>query len=230
MLLVLCALLQVGLRLLFQGVPIVPHYIDFNPGIALVPAAGCFLRPAGAFVSLAASLASDYWLGTWSTLSLFRGAGVFFFAMSASALWPVGRKGGWLGYLLVSLIGCFAAASWMGVGADLTRTYPFAYVSTVVLLHHAVFCLVIGPGLYGALRRLTDVPERDWGYRAAWWVLSGAVGSWLLGLFVSATFYRIWPVGHYHLSDFTGIGLALCVLPLLILNGLGSARIGKMIN
>ncbi|MFH0907424.1 MAG: hypothetical protein V1929_01500 [bacterium] len=228
--LVIVVALQVALRFTFQSVPVVPHYIDFNPGIALVPAAGCFLGLAGAIASMVANLASDYLQDMWSALALFRALGVFFFAMSASALWPIARKAGWMGYVVVNLIGCFAAASWSGLGADLTRTYPFAYVSTIVLLHHGLFCLIAGPGLYLAARNRIDVPERDWGLRASWWVVSGAVGSWIMGIFVSGTFYRNWPFEQYHLSDFSGMGLVVYIVPLLLLNLLGSARLGRMIN
>jgi len=228
--LVLVTALQIALRYFFQAMPVVPHYVDFNPGIALVPAAGCFLGPAGAVASMVASLVGDYLQDMWTALAVFRALGVFFFAMSASALWPIARKAGWLGYVVVNAVGCFAAASWTGVGSDLTRTYPFAYLSTVVLLHHAFFCLTIGPGLYVLARNRIDVPDRAWGFRAAWWVVWGAVGSWVMGIFISGTFYKDWPFETYHLSDFSGIGLALCVFPLLLLNLLGSARIGKIIN
>lgn len=228
--LVMVAALQVAIRYLFQATPVVPHYIDFNPGIALVPAAGCFLGPAGAIVSMIASLACDYLHDMWTAMAAFRALGVFFFAMSASALWPLARKAGWLGYLVVNAVGCFAAASWAGLGADLTRTYPFAYVSTILLLHHAFFCLLVGPGLYLVAHHRFNTPDRTWGFRAAWWVVWGAAGSWAMGIFVSGTFYRDWPFESYHLSDFSGIGLALCVFPLLLLNLLGSARIGKIIN
>jgi hypothetical protein len=45
-----------------------------------------------------------------------------------------------------------------------------------------------------------------------------------MGIFVSGTFYRDWPFERYHLSDHSGIGLAFCVAPFLILNVMGAAR------
>ncbi|HEY8241471.1 MAG TPA: hypothetical protein VIH35_08490 [Kiritimatiellia bacterium] len=223
-LLVVIAALQLALRVLFQGVPVVPHYIDFNPGIALVPAAGCFLGPAGAVVSAVASLAGDWWLGMWSALSIFRGAGCLFFALSAGALWPVARRLGWPGFILAGAVGSLVAASWTGIGMDLTRSYPFAYASTIVLVHDAAFCLVMGPGLSYLGRGLAGPDEQPWSFRAMWWVFWGAAGAWLMGIFVSGTFYRDWPFERYHLSDHSGIGLAFCVAPFLILNVMGAIR------
>ena len=49
---ILTVLAGVLVRLPFAQVPIIPHYLDFHPGIALVPLSGVFFGPAGAWGSL----------------------------------------------------------------------------------------------------------------------------------------------------------------------------------
>ena len=83
---ILTVLAGVLARLPFAQVPIIPHYLDFHPGVVLVPLAGVFFGPAGAWGSLVASIIGDRLMGPWGAITLFRALGFFAFALSAQKM------------------------------------------------------------------------------------------------------------------------------------------------
>jgi hypothetical protein len=212
---------EVGARLLFQFVPVVPYFIEFNPGVALVPASGYFLGPAGAFASLAATVLADHWTGLWSVLSLFKAAGIFAMALSAWALRSSGPFS-MAGFIVTGLVSLFAASVWTGVGAEALRIYPFTYVSSLLLVHNAVFFLLLAPGLWSAGKHVRPIAGGSPSARAQ--IAGGAIGACVLGILISAGFYGMWPFERYHLSDHAGLALVLCVTPLLALHAIGLGR------
>jgi hypothetical protein len=143
-------------RLPFAHFQIIPHYLDFHPGVILVPLAGVFFGPAGAWGSLAASLIGDRLMGPWGAISIFRALGFFFFALSAQKMWnfsfwfEVGHVKPSLSwshtarFILVSWPGCALAASWQGLGSELLRLYPFIYVASLLMLNNMLFCTLLG--------------------------------------------------------------------------------------
>jgi hypothetical protein len=212
---------EVLVCVLFAWMPMVPHFVAFNPGAALIPASGYFLGPLGAVASLTASIISDHLTGLWSIFSLFKGLGVFLAALSAWALRSEGPFS-MIGFCTAGLFSLFAGASWAGVGAELLRIYPFTYIATLALLHDVVFFLLLVPGLWSLGRSLP--PVRGGSLSARTYIVGGALAAYGVGVVTSAIFYRAWPFERYHLSDQTGLALVLCVTPLLALHLLGLGR------
>jgi hypothetical protein len=212
--------------MLFAATPLVPHFIEFNPGAGLVPASGYFLGPAGAAVSLAASLLGDYWTGLWSPLSLFKAAGVFLCALSA---WALRSSGPFSlhGFAVAGSLSTVAAGVWAGIGAEVLRLYPFTYISAVQIIQYAVFFFLLMPAAWNAGSRLRPIAGAALSARA--YIVGGMVGAWGFATFVSAAFYKAWPFERYHLSDYTGLALLVCIAPLAALHllGLGKALIAR---
>jgi hypothetical protein len=219
--LVLVFVFQVLARLAFQGLPLVPHFVEFNPSAALIPASGYFLGPLGACASLAATVLADQWTGMWTVFSLFKAAGVFFAALTAWTL----RSSGPLslpGFTVVGLLSLPAAAAWPAAGAEVLRLYPFTYFAALLLVHHALFFLLLVPGLWGLGNRLRPISGGS--AAARFYVVGGSAGAVALGMLISAVFYRMWPFERYHLSDHAGLSLVFCIAPLLALHAAGLVR------
>ena len=84
-------------RLPFFAAPMIPHYLEFNPGVALVPLLGVFWGPAAVWSALAASLLGDWITGIWSSLSIFKAVGMASMAFTAQYLWDTGAPNAYAG-------------------------------------------------------------------------------------------------------------------------------------
>ncbi|MGD9875117.1 MAG: hypothetical protein AB7T27_12735 [Kiritimatiellia bacterium] len=224
-------------RLPFFAAPMIPNYIEFNPGIALVPLMGVFWGPAAVWSALLATLLGDWITGLWSSLSVWKALGIASMAFTAQYLWDTGAPNAYAGrkhtrswsstfhYLHAASAGCFVAAAWTGLGADMARLYPFPYISALILAHHLIFVNLLGIAFYRFSVREV-IP--DWGnWRSAmeneypipvpahfasvsvWVTGTGAcVAGWLIG----AVFYRITPLRPYVLGNYCGTGLAAVLI------------------
>lgn len=242
-------LLTTGLLLLvrlpFVKAAMIPYYLEFQPGIVVVPLAGVFWGPAGALGVLTASLAGDWLLGMWGPLSAFRAVGLFIYAYSANRLWDfsethVGKRGGltphWgqtLRFLYVSWPGCCAAASWPALGADILRLYPFPYFVFLLLLNNLVFTTMLGPAFYRILARelvphfgcwrevMKEHPSPVLSVRGAWLHVTGCAGACVAGILLGGSVYRMWPDQAFVIGTSTGSLLVALVLPLMLLQVVG---------
>jgi len=228
-------------RLPFVHADIITFYVEFQPGIVLVPLAGVFWGPAGALGVLAASLIGDWLYGLWGPLSAFRAVGLFLFSYSAKHLWDYlhtrersGRGltphwGQTMRFLLISWPGCFLAASWPAVGAEYLRLYPFPYIVALLLTHHLIFTTLLAPALYRILARelvpyfgcwrevLQDIPSRPLSPLGARLHVLGGLGACVAGILGGGVFYRMWPTRASVLGTYCGWGLLVLVVPFLIL-------------
>lgn len=241
---ILAAAVGLAARLPFVRVPLIPHFLDFNPGVAWVPLSGVFWGPAGAWGAVVASLAGDRLLGLWSPLSPYRAVGVFLFALAAQRLWEVRGPAdgvpqvipGWgrtLRFMMVMWPGCFVAATWPAWAAEATRCYPFTYVASVLLAHHLLFCAALGPVVYRVFARelvpsfgtwrdvMASAEETKLAHRGASLLSLGALGSWLIGLAYSGLFYGHWPWQRFHLGDHTSRFIVWASGAFLVLQVLG---------
>ncbi len=150
-------------RLPFIHTQIIPYYVDFNPGIVLVPIVGVFLGPAGVWGCFVASFVGDSLMGMWGPMSIFRGIGYFLFALSAKRLWDAYPSGAARGYapvwratfrfILFAWPGCLIAAAWSALGAEILDLYPFVYVFFLQLMNHLLFVTILGVALYRIFAR-----------------------------------------------------------------------------
>lgn len=242
----LTVLLGVLARLPFAHFQIIPHHLDFHPGVILVPLAGVFFGPAGAWGSLVASLIGDRLVGPWGAITVFRALGFFMFALSAERMWnfsfwfEVGHvkpSHSWnhtARFILVSWLGCALAAAWQGLGSELLRLYPFTYVASLIALNNMLFCTLLGLPLYRLMASLWVPRFGTWdavlGKRAGpgspsirnvIFVAGGGVLALLTGFCISALAYHIGPLEPFALGEHTGILVPLVVIPLLIVNAAG---------
>ncbi len=243
---ILTTVLAVLVRLPFIRVQLIPHYLDFHPGIVLVPLAGLFFGPAGAWGALAGSLLGDRLFGPWNGAVLYRALGAFLFALGTQRLWtfsfhpegdPPQATDTWnrtLRFVLVAWAGCFVAAAWQALGMEVRRMYPFAYVVSLLALNNLLFCALLGVPLYqvmvrewiphfGTWQGVMGIPESEGRItrRNALFIFIGSVGACLAGLYVSSLFYRVGPLQPFVLGSTTGIGVTLMVVPFLLLQAWG---------
>ena len=242
----LTVLLGVIARLPFAHFQIIPHYLDFHPGVILVPLAGVFFGPAGAWGSLAASLIGDWLVGPWGAISVFRALGLFFFALSAQKMWnfsfwfevghlkPAHSWNHTARFILVSWAGCVLAAAWQGLGSELLRLYPFIYVASLLALNNILFTALLGLPLYRLMAGLwvprfgtweeamgADAGPGSPSLRNVLFIAGGAVAAWAGGFYVSELAYHVGPLVPFALGAHTGILVPLTVIPMLILNAAG---------
>ena len=242
----LTVLLGVLVRLPLAYFQIIPHYLDFHPGVILVPLAGVFFGPAGAWGSLVASLVGDRLMGPWGAISIFRALGFFFFALSAQKMWnfsfwfEVGHmkpSRSWshtARFILISWPGCALAAAWQGLGSELLRLYPFTYVASLLTLNNIMFCTLLGLPLYRLMAGLwvprfgtwdealgADAGPGSPSLRNVIFIAAGAVAALLTGFYISELVYHIGPLEPFTLGTHTGILVPLVVIPMLIVNAAG---------
>jgi hypothetical protein len=239
---------EILVRVPFLGAQMIPHHLDFQPGIVFVPLAAVFFGPAGAWGALAASLLGDKLLGQWNVLSFFRAAGFFFFALGTQQLWDFTFRRNapapelnrtWfhaLRFTFVSWAGCLLAASWRALGSEMMRAYPFAYIVSLLVLNNLLFCTLLGAVLYRLMAGYW-VPRfggwRDALSDAVWQRTSlsngalitiGGLGSCLAGLFISGAVYDVGPLQPFVLGSHTGVLVPIVVIPFLIAQAVGVFR------
>ncbi len=242
----LTAFLGVIARFPFAHFQIIPHYLDFHPGVVLVPLSGVFFGPAGAWGSFAASLIGDRLMGPWGAISIFRALGFFFFALSAQKMWnfsfwlevghlkPLHTWSHTARFILVSWPGCVLAAAWQGLGSEMLRLYPFTYVASLLALNNLLFCTLLGLPLYRLMAGLWVPRFGTWNealgknagpgspsIRNLIFIAGGAVLSLLGGFYISGLAYHIGPLEPFALGASTGILVPLVVIPMLIVNAAG---------
>ncbi|MBU0678765.1 MAG: hypothetical protein KJ626_11685 [Verrucomicrobia bacterium] len=236
-------------RVPFIHAQIIPYYLDFNPGIVLVPLVSVFWGPAGVWGTVAASLLGDWLLGQWGPLTAYRTIGLFLFALSAQRLWTAfprtigdytGHEPGWsptMRFVLISWPGCLIAAAWAGLGSELLRLYPFPYFTVLVALNNLLFVTVLGVSMYRITARETvpyfgtwrDVMkisphEDDLAARHVLYIVAGSLGSILIGILAAGMIYSIWPPQPYILGTRCGIWVPVLVIPFLALHLVGITR------
>ena len=245
---ILTVLAGVLARLPFAQVPIIPHYLDFHPGIALVPLSGVFFGPAGAWGSALASVAGDAMFDMLDGLSVFRALGFFLCACAAQRGWavfsdfdnPQGKNTTWartLRFIFTSWPACFIAAVWQALGLEWLRVYPFIYIASILALNNLLFCTLLGLPLYrlmarhwvinfGTWRRImsrSPLPGATSPVSAAL-ILIGAFGAGLVGWYVSGACYRVHLWQPFVLGTHTGQWLVWAIAPFLILQLVGLFR------
>ncbi len=236
----LAALAVIVSRLAFAAVEMIPHHLDFDPGVSLVPLAGVFLGASGAWGVGLGSLAADRLLGLSGWEVVLRALALFLFALGTRRLWDVSLRpdaatavpaaswGHTLRFLFASWPGCLVASAWGALASELARVYPFAYVVSLLALHHVLFCTLLGLPLYRAMAMLR-LPVSGWSPGptrpgAAALIVAGSVGACVAGLLVSRTFYGIGPLEPFVIGTGTGWGVTAAVIPFLVLQAVGLFR------
>ena len=221
------SLLLTLVRLPFMGVQPIPHYLELNPGIVLVPVFAVLWGPAGVWGSLAAALLGDALTGMWGGMTFFRATGWWAMALTAKRLWaaypmPAGPDGkhrdGWrpaFRCLLVSVPGCFAAAGWYGLGTEWLRLFPMAYTSSLTILHHFGFTVILMLPLYRMMIRLLHPDFSDWqdedqpapppvSRMGILLIITGSIGGAVASSWMSISQYGLYPFTPYMLGSFSG--------------------------
>jgi hypothetical protein len=242
----LTTILGVLARLPLADFQIIPHYLDFHPGVVIVPLSGVFLGPAGVWGSVAASLISDRLIGPWGSFSIYRALGFFFFSLSAQRMWnfsfrfeassvkPAHSWGHTARFILVVWPGCALAASWQGLGSELLRLYPFTYVASLLVLNNVLFCTLLGLPLYRLMARWWVPRFGTWGevlgadaepgsssFRHVLFIAGGSVAALLTGFYISAWVYHVSPLQPFALGANTGFLVPWSVAVMLIVNAAG---------
>ncbi len=233
-------------RLPFVSAQMIPYCLSFNPGVVFVPLAGALFGPAGVWGSLLAALLGDWITGMWGGLTVFRALGYALFAYHTQRLWdvPGGRERSprphdatWratMRFLCIALSGCFVNGSWLGLGAEVWRLYPFPYFASLVVLHNAIFVVILGIPFYRIVVR-DFVPH--WGtwrdamqengrtpvvtIRKAILLWVGSVGSCCVGSFAGWLFTGIRPLTPFVLGTTCGWGVIAIVVLFLGLHVYG---------
>lgn len=232
-------------RLPFARFQIIPHYLKFTPGVILVPLAGVFWGPAGAWGALAASLAGDRLTGMWGVLSPYRAAANFLFALSAQKLWDVSPRGEaslthapsvshTLRFLLAAWPGCFAAAGWVALGCEINGFYPFPYIASLALAHNLAFVTLTGAAVYRLTARTAaprfgswrEVMAADAGPATdplpALVIWVGSLGACAAGWLAGALIYRMGPFEPFVIGITCGAWVEALVIPFLAVQVLGA--------
>lgn len=234
-------------RLPFIKAPLLYGYVEFQPGIVLVPLLGVFWGPAGALGIALASVVGDLLFGYGGSLVFYRMFGLFLYAMSAKKLWDYfsmrdaahpGIRPTWKQisrFMMASLPGAFLAAGWFAFGNHMVRSYPFSYVLMLVLANNLLFLLVLGPAFFHALARELVPHFGCWrevmknsgvlppiGIRGATLSFVGSFGAVTAGFLVGTNVYGHWPLdnfleGKWFLASSSGPLLTWAVWPFLLM-------------
>lgn len=163
---VVCALMLLGLRMLFVRIPFVPYALPFDPAVAFYPLCLLAFGPAGLAGCLAAQAAGDHLFGLPGMAIGFRAAGLLLGGMwmcqSVRGWLPTGAGQPWSPPAAVAVLSAGAPllltqAAWAGVGLEWAGWYPFVYTFYLGSLHHLVMLALLGalstraalPGLEG---------------------------------------------------------------------------------
>jgi len=239
---VITTMLVVLVRLPFAMASPVPHYIDFNPGIVIVPLAAVFWGPAGVLGCLAGTLLGDGLFGMWSEFTIFRAIGVVCFAASAQRLWQTDglRKkhasqhsadvSSTFHFICISIPGCFLASTWAGWGSEFLGLYPFPYFASIVLLNNLLYVVLLGAVCYPLFVRKFITDENTWdaimgaeatasplSAKATVCLWGGAIGAYVAGCFAAWLFYQTTPFKYYILGTTAGLGLLVIITPFMLL-------------
>ena len=221
----------------FSRLQIIPHHLDFNPGVFVAPLSGVCFGPAGAIGSAAAVVLGDRLQAQLGWLSVFHATGAFLFALSARRLWrfaahrdrePAESWMHTLNFVLASWLACCVSAAWQGFGSEALRLYPFAYTATLALLQGIIFCTVLGAPAYRLMARWWVPRYGVWGdrgedsgdvpqLRSVALVALGGAGALLTGLFISQAVHHVKPFSQpFVVGMRTGILVPVAVLPFLL--------------
>ncbi len=171
------ALLPAGLQWAFAHVPAIPHYLCFNPGVVVIPLAGLFLGPAGAWAAVAGTLAGDWASGFWGPLTPWRAGGAMAWAFTTQQLWDLSwlpgccgpehraRPGQTIRFIMAAIPGALVAAAWPALGSDVHHLYAYPYYFGILAVHNMVFTLLPGLALYRILAR--EIAPGPAGWRKA---------------------------------------------------------------
>ncbi len=185
----------------------IPHYVPFEPWVAIIPLAGLLWGMAGALSCATAVLAGDAMAGMWGSMSIYRALASLLLALNArhlsSCFGGIFMKpdiqlsfADALRFILISVPGCFAAAACVGLGAEWHRLYPFPYVATITLMNHLVFLTVFGvvlikvvvPRTVLFLGMLPVTGQADGPGSGNIILIIGAAGSYFGGLMISRAY------------------------------------------
>ena len=243
---VLTVVVCVVARLPFAHFQIIPHYLDFHPGVVLVPLVGVFFGPAGAWGSLVASIIGDRLMGPWGAITLFRALGFFAFALSAQKMWnfsfwfevgylkPAHNWNHTARFIFISWIGSALAAAWQGLGSEWLRLYPFTYVASLLLLNNILFCTLLGLPFYRLMSGMWVPRFGTWdealgtsagpgspSLRNVLLIGGGGVAALAAGFYISQWVYHVNLFQPFTLGAYSGTVVPLAVIPLLIANAAG---------
>ncbi len=225
------------LRLPFPRAAILPGFVEYQPGFALLPLLGAMWGAAGCWAAVASSLLTDGWMELSPSLRLPRAVGMFLAARCGQCLLVAGggSAGKWaMAWDFTQMLPSAAIAALCVAGAaGLYRYYPFVYVSTLSLLQHLFFLMLFLPLLSRAIR---FSPE-EWGGRwpfllpvascgrasraAGTLIWVGAVGGWLTTYLVSGWLDGIWPRTIYIIGTVPSGWAPRLALPFILIAALG---------
>lgn len=171
--LVLCAVVQLLVRLLCHFFDPLPGHAAFLPGFILGPLAAVLAGPAGVWSAPLASLLADVFLDGWDGAG-FRAAGAFAAALHVFVCWDSSYRRRvpalhmpvtWCAafrFTILSILGGLVSVAWSGLRSELSGLYPFGHVAALEGVQVLVFGLLVGPVLYRAAARDIAGSLGDW--------------------------------------------------------------------
>lgn len=240
----LTAAVYAAILIPLKGIPLIPGITEIRPANVVPVVFSLLFGPAAAWGAAFGNLIGDFF-GTLGLGSLFGFLGNFAFGLVPYKLWgrmgplscrqPIESRSGRavLEFLLVAFLASAACAAVIAWGVDLLGLVPFGFLGPVITLNNFIAAALLGPFLlwllYPRAKRWdilwTEILEpaeisrsaRPWVGALLMWV--GALGALFTGILISTGLYASLPFQFG--TGSTGLGVALGVLPSLVLFVIG---------
>lgn len=141
----------------FKGLVLLPGVTEIRAAGALPVVLGLLFGPAGAWGAAIGNLIGDFF-GTLGDYSIFGFIGNFYFAYVPYKIWGslglvergdpeplcLNTKKKMVNFVTAALLGSISCAVIIGWGLDLLRVYPFASLTSIIVLNNALPSVILG--------------------------------------------------------------------------------------
>lgn len=222
-------LLLLVFRLPFFALPVLPHYIELNPGVGFLAVFAGFWGWPVVIGSFIATLLGDALQGMLTGFSWFKATGTLVMTATFSVVWhrtrhsdsPLSEP---LKWSVAGLLSVLVYAAWVGWGAEANMLYPFAYAAFIAAAHHAFFLMTFGLFAFCKMRSAFPHPEKGQALLQKRWAgaiaLSG-LGACLSGWLAENNYYQRDLFDAHVLGEHNGPLVEVFVILFLLLNIVG---------
>jgi energy-coupling factor transport system substrate-specific component len=240
----LTAAVYAAILIPLKGIPLIPGITEIRPANVVPVVFSLLFGPAAAWGAAFGNLIGDFF-GTLGLGSIFGFIGNFAYGLVPYKLWgkmgplsskqPLDSRSGraLAEFLLVAFLASAACAALISWGVDLLGLVPFGFLGPVITLNNFIAAALLGPFLLWLLfprAKRWDIlwteildpaelapPARPWVGALLMWI--GGIGALVTGILISTGLYASLPFQFG--TGSTGLGVALGVLPSLILFVIG---------
>ncbi len=240
----LTAAVYAAILIPLKSIPLIPGVTEIRPANVVPVVFSLLFGPAAAWGSAFGNLIGDFF-GTLGPGSIFGFIGNFFYGLVPYKLWgkmgpfsskqPLDSRSGRaiLEFLLVAFLASAACSAFISWWLDLLGLIPFGFLGPVITLNNFVAAGLLGPFLlwllYPRAKRWdilwteilepVEIPQSAHPWVGALLMWIGGIGAILSGILISTGLYASLPFQFG--TGSTGLGVALGVLPSLILFVIG---------